>query len=212
MYQYSCLSHETGKKCIYSVFLFDKKKDNVSEEKLEELEEILYEFTSSSYTGEHLSNCIDYMIKFSKTMVKVELVSEYKSKPIKSLDGYELAVFFYNIRRNLKDLIIGLCYLKSRFIGDARWLRIGNLGFNSISNNIVLSNYINIDLRQKKKKGTLKPIKEVVGNDFLSGTNSNSNEQESIHSFFIEEIVDFPHFENQFRVYTLENWDYQDII
>lgn len=184
MYQYSCISHETGKKCIYSVYFFYKDKDFVCEEKLEELEEILYEFTCSAYTGDHLSNYVDYMIKFSKSKVKIELISEYKSKPIKSLDGYDLAVFFYNIRKNLKDLIIALCYLKSRFIGDARWLRIDNLGFNAISNNIVLSNYINVDLRgqkekeKEKDKSFLVPIKEIASNKLLSRTICNSQEQE----------------------------------
>ena len=162
-YEYSCISHDTGKKCTYKVYLINKLEQNVHASKLEEIEEILHEITNSSDLGIHHDKYMDYMIKTSRTKIKIEIVTEYNSKPIKQLNSYELSIFFYNLRTHIKDIVIAISYLKSRFIGDARWLNIDNLGFNPVSNYIVLKNFLNINFtKMKQNKSELTLIKEEI--------------------------------------------------
>lgn len=169
-FEYSCISHETGKRCTYKVFLINKQQENVTGGKLEEFEEILHEITRSPNLGIHHDKYMDYMIKMSKTKVKIEIVTEYNSKPIKKLDNYELSIFFYNLRTHIKNILIAISYLKSRFIGDARWLNIDNLGFNPVSNHIVLKNFLNINFQSNNtyKNGQL-------GNQGYTNSTSKSN-------------------------------------
>lgn len=143
-YSYTCISNETGKRCLYKAYLINKQEQNVCLGHLEEIEEILHEITNSADLGKHHDKYIDYMIKTSKTKIKIETVTEYNSKPFKELDSYELSIFFYNLRSHIKNVVIAISYLKSRFIGDARWLKIENLGFNPVLNHIVLKNFLNI--------------------------------------------------------------------
>ena len=179
-FTYACISHETGKKCIYKMFLINKEIENVKTGKLEEIEEILHEITDSPNLGVHHDKYVDYMIKTSKTKIKIEIVTEYNSKPIKELNNYELSIFFYNLRTHLKNILIAISYLKSRFIGDARWLNIDNLGFDPASNNIVLKNFVNINFQGivKNNSSQIPYLKEMVNSNFLSDANSNSNKQE----------------------------------
>lgn len=170
-FSYSCISNETGKRCLYKAYLVDKREQNVSLGNLEEIEEILHEMTNSADLGVHHDKYIDYMIKTSSSKIKIETVTEYNSKAFQELDNYELSIFFYNLRTHIKNIIIGISYLKSRFIGDARWLKIENLGFNPVRNHIVLKNFLNISFEpDAQKKETLNdsrpadPSSEGIGN------------------------------------------------
>ena len=140
--EFSCISNETGKKCSYFIFLFHIQKDKVMKQKIFELEAILDEFTRSSKIGDHLENYLDYTIQKSKTRLKVEVVKEYSCRDILSLTDYERAIFFYNIRKHLKDILISINYLKSRFIGNPDWFNSKNVTFNPITNKILLKNFI----------------------------------------------------------------------
>ena len=177
-FTYACISHETGKKCTYKVFLINKTTEKVGAGKLEEIEEILHEITDSPNLGPHHAKYVDYMIKTSKTKIKIEIVTEYNSKPLKELNYYELSIFFYNLRSHLKDILIAISYLKSRFIGDARWLKIKNLGFNPASNHIVLNNFVNINFQGLPTNNAtqLPDIKEVANSNFHSEVENNKQE------------------------------------
>jgi hypothetical protein len=174
------MSHDTGKKCIYQVYLINKQEENVSPGKLEEIEEILHEITNSPDLGIHHDKYLDYMIKTSKTKIKIEIVTEYNSKPIKQLNDYELSIFFYNLRKHIKDIVIGISYLKSRFIGDARWLKIDNLGFNPVTNNIVLKNFLNISFTKLKLDSS--NIKEM-SNEMSQGSSYHGKRSHVINNF-----------------------------
>jgi hypothetical protein len=175
---YSCISHETGKRCTYTVYLINKQEENVNSGKLEEIEEILYEITNSKNLGVHHDKYMDYMIKTSKTKIKLEIVTEYNSKPLKELNNYEMSIFFYNLRKHIKDIVIAISYLKSRFIGDARWLNIHNLGFNPVSNHIVLKNFLNVSFRNMNKYSSVgsNQTRADENSTFLSKTDSTHNE------------------------------------
>lgn len=140
--EFSCISNETGKKCSYFIFLFHIQNDRVMKQKIFELEAILDEFTRSNKIGDQLEKYLDYTIQKSKTRLKVEVVKEYSCRSIVDLSNYEKAIFFYNIRKHLKDILIAINYLKSRFIGNPNWFKAKNVTFNPISNKVLLKNFI----------------------------------------------------------------------
>lgn len=117
---------------------------------------------------------VDYMIKYSENQIKIETIQKIESKQFYELNESEKAFFFYNMRENLRDIIIALCYLKSRFIGDFRWFQIENLGFNIIHNHIVLSNYLNLDLNVLPEVSNSSNLNKP-STKFISLNNSNDN-------------------------------------
>lgn len=114
------------------------------------------------------------MIKYSDDQIQIETIQKVQSKFFLNLNESEKAFFFYNIRENLRDIIIAICFLKSRFIGDSTWFKIKNLGFNIIHNHIVLSNYLNANLNVLGDISS-SPHSNKMNSRFLSSENSNEN-------------------------------------
>jgi hypothetical protein len=138
--EYECISNSRCKKCLYNCYIFRLKKKSLK--RIEELEEILNEISNTSNKKKHFQTYIDYLIKLSKTHVQIETVREVNSKEFLNLSPFELSIFYFHLRGHIRDIIIALMFLKSRFIGDPRWLNLQNLHFDSKENQIRLCNYL----------------------------------------------------------------------
>lgn len=139
-YQYSCISKSTGKKCVYNCYIFALRNKN--KERIKEINEILFEAWKFKAEKSHFQGYLDYNIKLSQKNVKIEIIREINCKSLNRQTPFELAIFYFNLRHHIRDILIALSYLKSRFIGDNRWLIFKNIGFNANKNHIELQNFI----------------------------------------------------------------------
>lgn len=112
--------------------------------RIEELEEILNEAIKQSSQLDHFQKYVDYLFKVSESEVKIEVVRELNSVAFLKLSTFDQSIFYYHLRRHMRDLLIAVIYLKSRFIGDPRWLNLENLHFDPNENQIKVCNFIYI--------------------------------------------------------------------
>lgn len=140
MFEYECISKETNQKCIYTVFSFLNEEKNIN--RITEISEILSEVCNLDHQKPHFQKYLDYLIKTSQTRVRIETVRELNVTRLHHLSTFGLAIFFYNLRTHLRDLVTALSYLKSRFIGDPRWLKLRNVGFSLDRDQIQLLDFV----------------------------------------------------------------------
>lgn len=155
MSEFECLSIETNEKCVYNVFNFLIEEKNPN--RITEISEILLEVYHLNNRKRHFQKYLDYLIKTSKNNVRIEIVRELNVTRLDQLSSFGLAIFFYNLRAHLRDLITSLSFLKSRFIGDPRWLRLKNIGFSLNDNQIQLLDFVFIGLNYKSKRLAQRP-------------------------------------------------------
>jgi hypothetical protein len=141
-YQYSCISRKQNKECVYDCYIFPKRNKN--DQRINELDEILYEIYSFQSSKKHFQKYVDYNIKLSQKNVKIEIIREINCKSLLHQSSFELAIFYWNLKEHIRDLLISISYLKLRYIIDFRWMILKNIGFNASKNHIELQNFLYI--------------------------------------------------------------------